>query len=395
MAILATGADLVVPSPGVPERHVSIRSALEAGVAVRSEVDLAAERIRVPLVAITGTNGKTTVTELTARMLSASGLVVAAAGNIGRPLIEVEGAGIDPRGDEPDLDVVVAEVSSFQLALTDVFRPRVAVLLAVAEDHTDWHGSFDAYVAAKARIFANQTGGDLLVYDADDPVATGMAAAAPALRTGCSLVPGPEYHLEGDALCARDDVLARTADLRRALPHDIGNSLAAAAAARHVGASPEGVLRALRGFETLPHRVTLVGESGGVRWYDDSKATNPHAALAATRSFERVVLLAGGRNKGLDLGALAQASDHVVSVVAFGEAAGEVEAAFAGIRPVTRIATMHEAVLAAAQAASAGDVVLLSPGCASFDAYDDYAERGDDFSAEVLSLIGSDRSRTP
>ncbi len=391
---LAAGADLVVPSPGVPAGHAAIRAALEAGVAVRSEVDLAAERIGVPLIAVTGTNGKTTVTELTARILDASGVRAVAAGNIGRPLIELAGAGSGPRGDGPDLDVVVAEVSSFQLAFTEVFRPRVAVLLAVAEDHTDWHGSFEAYVAAKARIFANQRDDDLLVYDADDPVARSMVVDAPALRMGCSLLPGPGYHLEGDSLCAGADVLARTGDLRRALPHDLLNSLAASAAAAHLGATPDGVLSALRGFETLPHRVSLVGESGGVRWYDDSKATNPHAALAATRSFDRVVLLAGGRNKGLDLGALARAADHVVSVVAFGEAAGEVEAAFADIRPVERARTMHEAVLAAGRAARAGDVVLLSPGCASYDSYTDYAERGDDFATEVQSLLGAHDSRT-
>ena len=380
-------ADLLVPSPGVPAHHIGIRTALESGVAVRSELELAAQRIGIPIVAVTGTNGKTTVTELTARMLEASGLDVVAAGNIGRPLMELAGESAD--GGTLSLDVIVAEVSSFQLAFTERFRPRVAVLLAVSEDHTDWHGSFDAYVAAKARIFANQGDGDLLVYDADDEVCRRMAGEAPAMRTACSIVPGSDapYRLDGDGLYGDGDLLVDVNELRRKLPHDMLDALAAAAAARHAGATLEGVSAALRAFETLPHRVALVGESGGVRWYDDSKATNPHAALAAARSFDSVVLLAGGRNKGLDLGALAQASDHIASVVAFGEAAGEVEAAFAGIRHVTRVRSMHEAVLAAAEQATAGDVVLLSPGCASFDAYRDYGERGDDFASEVLLLV--------
>jgi len=386
---LVSAADLVVPSPGVPQHHHVIRAAMRAGVAVRSEVELAAERIAVPLVAVTGTNGKTTVTELTARMLAASGLAVATAGNIGRPLIGLAGA-TSGDGDLP-LDAVVAEVSSFQLAFTEHFHPDVAVLLPVSEDHTDWHGSFDAYVAAKARIFANQKESDLLVYDADDEVSRRMASAAPARRTACSLIPGTDagYRLEAGALRGDGDVIVSLCDIGRALPHDILDSLAASAAARCVGATIEGVAAALREFETLPHRVALVGESNGVRWYDDSKATNPHAALAAARAFDRVVLLAGGRNKGLDLGALAAAADHIVAVVAFGEAAGEVQDAFALICPVVRTEAMHEAVLAAGDLAEPGDVVLLSPGCASFDAYSGYDERGDDFAAEVTALLAA------
>jgi UDP-N-acetylmuramoylalanine--D-glutamate ligase len=172
----------------------------------------------------------------------------------------------------------------------------------------------------------------------------------------------------------------------RALAHDLTNALAAAAAALHVGATPDGVRAALRAHVTLPHRVTLGGEHGGVRYYDDSKATNPHATVHAVASFDSVVLLAGGRNKGLDLGALRAGADRVRSVVAFGEAAAEVAAAFEGVRPVVTVHTMREAVRAAAAAARPGDVVLLSPGCASFDAYGGYAARGDDFAAEVRAL---------
>lgn len=381
---LVAVAERVVPSPGVPWRHVALATARDAGVPVVSEIELAAERLAAPIVAVTGTNGKTTVTELTTAMLSASGVTAVAAGNIGRPLIDVAA---EP-GPRPD--VVVAEVSSFQLACTDRFRPRVAVLLPIAEDHVDWHGTFEAYARAKGRIFVNQRDGDLLVYDADDAVATRLAASAPARRIAFSRADGaPDgYRVAGRRLVDPDaKELCRVDELTRSLPHDLANGLAAAAAALDVGATHDGVREALRHFRTLPHRVVLVGEAGGVRWYDDSKATNPHATLTALASFESAVLLAGGRNKGLDLSVLAEGADHVRAVVAFGEAADEVVAAFEGCRPVVKAPTMREAVLAAARLAEAGDVVVLSPGCASFDAYPGYAARGDDFAAEVHALV--------
>ena len=185
--------------------------------------------------------------------------------------------------------------------------------------------------------------------------------------------------------------LARVDTLPRRLPHDLANALAAAAAAVEAGASLQGARAALGDFRPLPHRGTLVGEAGGVRWYDDSKATNPHAALAAIRGFPSVVLVAGGRNKALDLSVLAEAADHVRHVVAIGEAAAEVEAAFARSRPVTVASSMRAAVEAAEAAARPGDVVLLAPACASFDWYGSYAERGDDFAAEVHALTGRRR----
>jgi UDP-N-acetylmuramoylalanine--D-glutamate ligase len=288
--------------------------------------------------------------------------------------------------------VLVAEVSSFQLAFCEVFRPRVAVLLAVAPDHLDWHGTFEHYAQSTAKIFARQSGDDLLVYDADDAVAAELASHAPARRTGVSLRPGATgaYTVRDGVLVAPDGrELARTAELRRALPHDLTNALAASAAAIELGAPVAPVHDAICAYATLPHRVTLVGDAGGVQWYDDSKATNPHAALHALRSFPSVVLLAGGRNKGLDLSVLADEAAHVRAVVAFGESGPDVAAAFAGVKPVTLVDTMHEAVRAAGAYAQEGDVVLLSPGCASFDAYTSYAARGDDFAREVEALLGA------
>jgi len=378
-AALVAAADLLVPSPLVAPDHPLVAVAGSAGVPVRAEIDLAADRAGVPLVAVTGTNGKTTVTSLTAALLVASGARAAAAGNIGRPLIEAVG--------DDDLDVIVAEVSSFQLAFAPAFRPQVAVLLAVTPDHLDWHGDFDAYAAAKARVTTGQEPDAVLVYDADDPTARGIAAGSRALRAGVSVradAAGCARVVDGDLVAADGTVIAAVASLRRALDHDLTNALAAATAAAAAGATAEGVRSGLASYETMPHRVALVGESGGVRWYDDSKATNPDAAVRAVSSFPSVVLLAGGRNKGLDLSVLARTADRLRGVVAFGEAAPEVVAAFAGTAvPIVTAGSVPEAVDAAANLARPGDAVLLSPACASFDAYDGYAARGDDFAAAV------------
>jgi UDP-N-acetylmuramoylalanine--D-glutamate ligase len=286
------------------------------------------------------------------------------------------------------VDVVVAEVSSFQLAFTtDAFAPHVAVLLNVAEDHLDWHGSVEAYAQAKAELFRHQGADDLLVVNRDDPVTVQLAADAPGrvVRFGTG-APGPgDYGVIGTELVGPVGVLApRPAT---AAPHDVANALAAAAAALAVGADVDAVAGALAGFAGLAHRVQLVGERAGVRYYDDSKATNPHATAGALAGFEHAVLIAGGRNKGLDLGGLRVHAPQLRAVVAIGEAAGEVEAAFSGAVPVVRAGSMHDAVRAAAVLAQAGDAVLLSPACASFDWYESYAARGDDFTREVVALL--------
>jgi UDP-N-acetylmuramoylalanine--D-glutamate ligase len=382
---LVRAATLVVPSPLVRPDHVALHAAHDAGILVRSEIDLAGERAIMPIVAVTGTNGKTTVTSMIAAMLTASGLHAVAAGNIGRPLLDA----IDD-----DVDVVVAEVSSFQLAFAQTFRPRVAVMLAITPDHLDWHGSFEAYVAAKRRIVAHQHEDDLLVYDADNEPASAMRMATEARTVGVSLRSDAHgcFRVDGGNLVfPNGHVLAPISSLRRALLHDRTNALAAAAAALDIGADVPAVRATFENYETMRHRVELVGEAIGVRWYDDSKATNPDATLRAVASFDSVVLLAGGRNKGLDLSALRGASPHLRGVIAFGEAAPEVVAAFDGDDQlsVVQATTMHEAVAAADKLAQAGDVVLLSPACASFDMYDGYGGRGDDFAAEVRALIGA------
>jgi UDP-N-acetylmuramoylalanine--D-glutamate ligase len=378
-AVAAAG--LVVPSPLVRLDHPALIAARDGGVPVRSEMDLAGERAAAPIVAITGTNGKTTVTTLTAAMLTASGRRAVAAGNLGRPLIDA----VDDAA-----DVLVAEVSSFQLACSETFHPRVAVVLAITPDHLDWHGTYEQYVAAKARIARHQTADDVLVFDADDPDAAAIAAAGSARAVGFSRRPdaiGYAREVDGRLVGADDARLATVDDMRRAFVHDRTNALAAGLAALAVGATTAGVRAALASYSTLPHRVALVGEASGVRWYDDSKATNPDATLRALESFDSVVLLAGGRNKGLDLSVLGRAAARIRGVVAFGEAGPEIETAFPSTVPVVTVGSMHDAVHAAARLSRPGDAVLLSPACASFDAYANYAERGDDFAAEVDKLL--------
>ncbi len=378
LATLVRAADVIVPSPGVPLAHPVFELASAQGVPVRGEVELASRWTDLPLVAVTGTNGKTTVTALIAEMLVASDVPAVAGGNIGLPLSDAV---------RRDVEVVVAEVSSFQLWCTDTFRPKVGVWLNVAEDHLDWHGHVDSYAAAKARIWAHQEKGDLAVANTDDAVVTRYAADAPGRVETFGLVEPAQWCVVDGVLVGPAGKILPASELRRSLPHDVANALAASAAALAAGATLAGVRAALRQFDNLPHRLALVAEAGGVRWYDDSKATNPHAVLAALSSFASVVLIAGGRNKGLDLTLLAKGAGSVRAVVALGEAGAEVEAAFTGLCPVTRAGAMDEAVAAAAAVARADDAVLLSPGCASFDRYGSYAERGDDFARCVHRLL--------
>jgi UDP-N-acetylmuramoylalanine--D-glutamate ligase len=382
---LIAGAQVIVPSPGVPVGHPIFEAARRADVPVWAEIELAARvcegRQGPRLLAITGTNGKTTVTTLVANMLNRSGRRAVAAGNIGVPMIEAV---------RSDAEVVVAEVSSFQLQMTERFHPEVSCWLNLAADHLDWHPSPDHYAAAKAKIWANQGLGDSAVYNFDDRVVRAAATRIPpgVQRVEFSILADAAYSLQGDRLVGpRGLDLLSTADLPRALPHDVANSLAAAAVALAAGATVDGCRAGLVSTMPLPHRVSFVAESDGVAWYDDSKATTPASVLAAVAGFPSVVLIAGGRNKGLDLDALSAAAPPVRAVVAIGEAAAEIAHAFERAVPVRTAASMTAAVEAAQAMARTGDVVLLSPGCASFDWYSSYAARGDDFVAIVKATL--------
>jgi UDP-N-acetylmuramoylalanine--D-glutamate ligase len=375
---LVAGADLVVPSPGVPRRHRATTRALGAGIPVWTEFELAARWSSVPLVAVTGTNGKTTVTTMVRGMLEASGQRTELAGNNDLPLVDAL---------DLDVDVVVVEASSFRLEFTETFSPGVGTWLNLAPDHLDWHDDMASYAAAKAKLWANAGPHDAAVANAEDPVVLEAARASRARLVTFGLAAG-DWRVAGEQLVGPDGPVVAVAELARDLPHDRANALAAAATATAAGATPDAVASVLRSFRGLPHRITPVGEHGGVRWLDDSKATDPHAAVTAVRGFASVVLLAGGRNKGLDLSVLADEADRLRAVVAIGEAAPEVAAAFAGTGvPVTTAGSMEEAVHVARAAARPGDVVLLSPGCASYDWYRSYGERGDDFARAVAAEL--------
>lgn len=373
--------DAVLPSPGVPESHPVFAACRAAGVPIRAELDLAAAWDARPVVLITGTNGKTSVTTLVTDMLVASGIRAVAAGNIGTPLV----AAID----DPSAQAFVVEASSFQLTFASAHRPVVATWLNFAPDHLDVHRDLAGYEAAKARIWANHAAGGLAVANADDPVVAAHAPAGERTQT-FGLEHPADWHVADGWLVGPGDLRLIAVDaLVRDLPHDLSNALASAATALGAGGTVDGIRSALRAFRGLPHRVQLVGEAGGVRWYDDSKATAPHATRAAVSGFASAVLIAGGHNKDLDLGELGALAPHLRAVVAIGEAAAEVEAAFAGRVPTARATSMDQAVAEAAALARPGDAVVLSPACASFDWYRSYAERGDDFQRAVREHLAA------
>ena len=376
---IAADADLVVASPGVPERAAALSAARGAGVPVWSEVELAFRIADAPILGITGTNGKTTTTAMLAAALAEAGFRTIAAGNIGFPLVD---AAAEPH------DVVVAELSSFQLRHIVSFRTPVAVLLNVADDHIDWHGTFDDYLRAKARIFERQTTEDSAVHHDDERCAR-AAATTDATRIPFSAGTPPDGGAgvrNGRIVVPGGDVVDVASMRSRGRP-SVANAVAAAAAAAAFGSALEPVGRALAAFEPLPHRMELVATIAGVAYVDDSKATNPHAVLAALDGSEGVVLIAGGRNKGLDLSAMTAAAGSIRGVVAIGEAGPEIADAFAAAGVTARrAASMDEAVARASSMATSGDTVLLSPGCASFDMFADYRARGEAFRAAVKRL---------
>ncbi|MQA99516.1 MAG: UDP-N-acetylmuramoyl-L-alanine--D-glutamate ligase [Actinobacteria bacterium] len=384
--VAALQVDFAIVSPGIPPDAPVMRALRSAGVDLISEIELAARVARCDLLAVTGTNGKTTTTSLLAAMLAEGGIPSTAAGNIGRPLIEAI-------GEVGDGGAIAVEVSSFQLETIRTFRPRVAVLLNVAEDHTDWHGSFEAYAAAKAKMIRNQTTEDIFLYNLDDETASAIAEGAIARTIPFSAAGAPPggIGVAGDRIVWSGDDLLGVDDLPLLGSAGLEDSIAAAGAALAYGVERAAVLRALRGFRPLSHRLELVAEVHGVRYIDDSKATNPHATLAAVRGMSDVVLIAGGRSKGIDLSSLSGTVPPVVAVIAIGESRDEVERAFHGRAPVEIADSMGEAVRFASKLATRGGSVLLSPGCASLDMYQNYAQRGEDFARAVKQLVEGGR----
>ncbi len=387
------GADLVVLSPGVDPEQAAIAAARRAGVPVIGEIELASRWLQGRVIAITGTKGKSTTTTLAARMLQEAGLDAPAGGNLG-PALSSQVAASTAK------TLHVVEVSSFQLEGTDAFHPWIAVLLNLSPDHLDRHPTFDAYRAAKARIFANQTAADWAVINLDDE---GARSLAPSGTTT-----GPrrfDFALDAPVTdgvtVEHGTIVSRSGrDVRPLLPvasvqvpgrHILSDVLAAAAVGCLAGVPPAAMQRAVETFHGLEHALQRVAVIGGVQFINDSKATNIASALRAIESFERgLVVIMGGKYKGGDFAELAgPLRSRGASVIAIGEARPRIHAALGAVVPVFDAASMDAAVRAAARAARPGGTVLLAPACSSFDMFRDYTERGRAFTAAVKALDGA------
>ncbi len=383
---LLEGAELVVVSPGVPFDAAFLDTARSRGLEVVSEIEVAAVICPAPIVAITGTNGKTTTTELTGHLFRSAGVPAIVAGNVGRAFsAEVEHARAD--------GVAVLEVSSFQLETVQRFHPRVAALLNLTPDHLDRHRTMEAYTSAKARVFAQQTANDYAVLNATD---ARVAALAPALRA--TRLAFAREAIVGDGAFLRDGdlwyrfegtecAILPAADLQIRGPHNVENALAAVACTLPFGLTRTQLQQGLATFVPLPHRLEMVGSIRGRAFYNDSKATNVDALEKALLSFDRtIVLIAGGRDKDGDFARLASlAAARVSTACLIGEATHTIHDAWEDVATV-ECATLEEAVRTAFSASADGEPIVLAPGCASFDMFRDYEDRGDTFRRVVQEL---------
>ena len=375
-------AEVLVPSPGIPPHNPDLVAAQRGGVEVVGEIALAASVAEAPIIAITGTDGKTTTTEMIGHLFRHAARPVVVAGNIGDPLSNrIRDVGAD--------GVVVAEVSAFQLWSCPNFAPRVAVVTNIAGDHADYfEGDTEAYIAAKARVLRDMAPGATAILRGDDPVVSRFETPTGVRRVvfgPCPVVAG--WGLHHQHLCA-DGVPVMAAD---AMPipgaHNIANALSAMAAGAAFGLSHAGMAQALRSFEGLPHRLQRVRVRAGVSWYDDSKATNPHAAAAGLQAISAPkIVITGGYDKGLDLSPFVAALQGVRHVILTGDTADRTAAAMGDRWATSRADSMSDAVAQAAAFAQSGDAVILSPGASSFDAYRSYAHRGQVFQSVVAAL---------
>ena len=377
------GVDAVVTSPGVPRENVLLAAAAAGGIEVLSEIELAARFSTTPMVAVTGTNGKTTTTRLVAAILEAAGLRVFAGGNIGSPLIEyVDG----------DWEWGVVEVSSFQLEWVRDFRPRVALFLNLSEDHLDRYDGLSSYGAAKARIFAVQQPGDVAVLNRDDPWVWGLRRELDA-----RVVSFGWSEVEEGAFVAGDHLVWRGEGPEERLPlrnlglrgvHNVENIMAAVCAAKAVGVDGRHIRSAARRFRGIEHRLEFVRELDGVSYYNDSKGTNTGAVRKSLASFDGpVVLIAGGVHKGGSYRVLEPlVRERVRKLILLGASAGLMREDLGGSADTVTVKDYPAAVREARDAARSGDVVLLSPACSSFDMFEDYAERGRVFKELVRAL---------
>ena len=386
------GYDLILLSPGVPPELPWLEAARQSGIPVWGEYELASHFITRPLMAVSGTNGKTTTTTLVGEMLRASGIKALVGGNIGTPLISLLAR-------QDAADWLVAEVSSFQLDTAPSFHPQAAALLNLTPDHLDRYADWAAYIASKARLFVRQNGRDLKVLNADDPAMAGMGQG-----------PGRVYYfsttrvlsqgawLEGGALHVRlaggrEEVFPRSG-IRLPGRHNLENVMAALLLTLDAGADPGDCREVLANFQGLPHRLEWVADLGGVEFYDDSKGTNVGAVAQSLAFFDKpVILIAGGRDKDSDFTLLNSAiREHVKALVLLGETRERLLQVWQGLAPAYRAADLRDAVNQAYHLARPGEVVLLSPACASFDMFQDYAHRGRIFQQIVGELKDAGKS---
>lgn len=382
--------DLLVISPGVPTEAAILHQARAAGIEVIGETELAYRFFDAPLAAITGTSGKGTTVTVLGGLLSAGGMAHVVAGNIGQPLIsEADRSG--------SLAVGVAEISSFQLETTVHFHPHIAALLNITEDHLERYPGFEAYVRAKEIIFHRQTGSDFAIFCADDPQARTLLGCGRATSLRVALH-DPEAHgrLQGEELVLQlpggpAEVMARRGDLALPADHHVINHLVAGLAARLLGVPAEVMAPAVREYRPAPHLMERVAEGSGVRWVDDSKATNPASALADLRGIQGpVIVIAGGKEKDTDFGEFGrELARRARRVILLGECADLIARAVGSPKLCVKVGSMEEAVSVAAAEALPGDTVALCPACSSLDMFESYARRGELFAQAARKAAGS------
>jgi UDP-N-acetylmuramoylalanine--D-glutamate ligase len=376
--------DLVVISPGVPPDEPFVQAAETRGIPVIGEIELAADFISSPILAITGTNGKSTTTTLVGEILKTAGKNVFVGGNLGRPLSEAAGS---------DWDFVVAEVSSFQLERVKAFRPKIGVYLNLTPDHLDRHGSMKTYAMLKARLFENQNPEDFAVLNADDPEVYKVGNAVRSKAVWFSRVRAVDgvYVDEPDIVSTignKRSVLKRN-DLRLKGVHNLENVLSAVAVAQLAGCDDSAISKALKQFSGLEHRLEWVREKDGVTYINDSKGTNVGAAIRSLESFSKpIIWIAGGREKGSDFSVLrGVVRSRAKEVILYGEARNKMRAALNGVTRIVEVEKLSDAITFAVSVAVPGDVVLLSPACASFDQFRNFEERGKFFKEAVKNLL--------
>jgi UDP-N-acetylmuramoylalanine--D-glutamate ligase len=378
--------NLIVPSPGVPGDEAHLQAARAKGITIWSEIELAYRFMKGRLIGITGSNGKTTTTSLVEHILKAAGMQTILAGNIGTPLIGC----VDAMKDDT---CTVVELSSFQLELIDTFRPNIGVFLNLTPDHLDRHHTFEAYGAAKARLFENQTGEDAAILNADDAATTPYAPSLPRVYwfSRKQRVAQGVYVRSEEIVFRQDgteEILLKVEDISLRGAHNIENVLAAAAAARLAGAPAAAIAKGVTSFAGVEHRLEFVAEIAAVRYYNDSKATNVDATLKALDAFPgRILIILGGKDKGSDYTALQKPlREKAILALLIGTAAEKIEKQISGSVALERAETLERAVETASHAAQRGDVVLLAPACASFDQFQNYEHRGRVFKDLVKQL---------